>query len=199
MRVVDEGVLMRGSLANGLRIGALCASMTNVYDWCKENTYFWIGPSYMNRLVATAAAVAVGTATSMPFDTIRVRMHTMRPLPDGALPYANSWDCAKKTFFYEGNSKYHGNFGCFFSGGQAYAIRLFGICWLSQYLLDFYHGGSNVSEFWQPARFNYQGGIDYDIHEPFTDGFNKFMMSLYHYSGSEPAYSPDGESRIGIV
>ena len=131
MKCADEGALMRGGVANGLRIGALCASMTNAYDWTKENFYFWLGPSWINRFAATATAVALGTATSMPFDTIRVRMQTMRPLPDGTLPYHNSFDCAKKIMFYEGNSKYHGNFGCFFSGGQAYAVRLFAICWVS--------------------------------------------------------------------
>lgn len=123
----------------------------------------------------------------------------MRPLPDGSLPYSSSYDCAKKILYYEGNTKYHGNFGCFFSGGQAYAARLFGICFLSQYLLDYYHGSSNVSEFWQPQRFNYQGGIDYDIHEPFTDAFNKYMMSSYSSTGGEAAYSPDGKSLIKTI
>ena len=74
MRATDEGVLMRGSVANGLRIGALLASMTNAYDWMKENSYFFFGPWWMNRFVATSLAVALGTATSMPFDAIRVRM-----------------------------------------------------------------------------------------------------------------------------
>lgn len=73
-RAVDEGVLMRGSIANGFRIAAICGSMTNAYDWCKENSYFWLGPHWINRLWATAVAVALGTAISMPFDTIRVRM-----------------------------------------------------------------------------------------------------------------------------
>ena len=199
MRAVDEGVLARGAVANGGRIAALCASMTNAYDWCKESSYYFLGPSWINRFWATGVAVALGTATSMPFDAVRVRMHTMRPLPDGTMPYHNSWDCAKKMLFYEGNTKYHGNFGCFFSGAQAYAARLYLIAFLSQYLLDYYHGSANVSEFWQPARFNYQGGIDYDIHEPFSDGYNKFMMSLYSNVGGDPAYSSDGESHIKVV
>merc|ERR1712083_1086648 len=199
MKCADEGVLMRGTIANGARIGALCCSMTTLYDFLKENAYYFMGPTFWTRIWCTVVAGLAGTAASMPFDTIRVRMHTMRPLPDGTLPYHNSYDCAKKILFYEGNSKYHGNFGAFFSGGQAYAVRLFGICFLSQYLLDYYHGGYNVSEYWQPARFNYQGGIDYDIHEPFTDGFNKFLMSQYSGVGGDPAYSPDGESLIKTI
>ena len=74
MRATDEGVLMRGGVANGLRIGMLCASMTNVYDWCKENSYFFFGPSWINRLWATGMAVGCGVVSSMPFDAVRVRM-----------------------------------------------------------------------------------------------------------------------------
>ena len=74
MKASEEGVLLRGALANGLRIGALCASMTGVYDWCKENSYFLLGPSWINRLWATAAATVVGVTASLPFDAVRVRM-----------------------------------------------------------------------------------------------------------------------------
>ena len=199
MRATDEGALLRGSIANGLRIGALCASMTNVYDWCKENSYFFLGPSWINRFWATGAAVACGVAASMPFDTVRVRMQTQRPLPNGVMPYKNSLDCFAKIWHYEGNMKYHSNYGAFYSGGQAYSARLFAICFVSQYLLDWYHGRASVSEFWQPARFNYQGGLDYDIHEPFTDGFNKFMMSKWGAYESEAAYSPDVKTQLKIV
>ena len=141
MRAVDEGVLMRGAVANGLRIGAICASMTNVYDWCKENSYFFLGPNWINRLWATAAACACGVAASMPFDAVRVRMHTMRPLPDGSLPYSNSLNCFTKMWHFEGNMKYHSNFGgCFYAGGQAYGVRMFLICYITQFMLDYYHG-----------------------------------------------------------
>jgi hypothetical protein len=156
MRACDEGVLLRGAVANGLRIGMICSSMTGVYDWCKENSYFFLGPSWINRLWATAAATIVGVTASLPFDAVRVRMHTMRPLPDGRLPYTSSWDCFKKILFYESSSKYASNpGGSFYAGAQAYGARLFAICLLSQFLLDHYHAGSNVSEFWQPARFNF--------------------------------------------
>jgi len=104
LKAVDEGVLLRGSFANGLRIAALCSSMTNIYDWCKENSYFFLGPSWINRLWATAAATAAGVAVSMPFDAIRVRMHTMRPLPNGRMPYNSSWDCFKKMLYFESSS-----------------------------------------------------------------------------------------------
>ena len=118
LRALDEGVLLRGSVANGCRIAALCASMTNIYDWCKENSYFFLGPSWINRFWATGAAVSVGVACSMPFDAVRTRMHTMRPLPNGVMPYSSSFDCFVKMWTYEGRMKYHSNFGgCFFAGG----------------------------------------------------------------------------------
>ena len=200
LKACDEGVILRGALANGMRIGALCSSMTGVYDWCKENSYFFLGPSWINRLWATAAATIVGVTTSLPFDAVRVRMHTMRPLPDGRLPYTSSWDCFKKIMFYESSNKYASNpGGSFYAGAQAYGVRLFAICYLSQYLLDYYHAGSNVSEFWQPARFNYQSGIDYDVHEPFTDGFNKFMSTKWSTGSPAAQYHPDGKSDIRLV
>lgn len=57
------------------------------------------------------------------------------------MPYLSSYDCFVKMWTYEGRMKYHSNFGgAFFAGGQAYCARLFGICFISQYLLDWYHG-----------------------------------------------------------
>ena len=71
---MEEGALMRGALANGCKLAAICSSMTSVFDLCKENSYFFLGPHYLNRLWATAVAVTCGTLASMPFDMIRVRM-----------------------------------------------------------------------------------------------------------------------------
>lgn len=185
IKATDEGVLMRGALANGLRIGAICSSMTGIYDWCKENSYFFLGPTWMTRLWCTAVAAACGTFAALPFDAVRTRMHTMRPLPNGVYPYTSSTDCLLKILQFESNPKYFSNpGGSLYVGAQAYGARLFMICYLSQFILDRYHHGSNVSEFWQPARFNYHSGLDYDIHEPFTDGFNKFLTSKWSAPGS---------------
>lgn len=82
-KVAEEGALFRGAAANGLKLAAICSSMTNIYDWCKENSYFFFGPHWINRLWGTAVAVGLGTAVSMPFDMVRTRLHTMRPLPNG--------------------------------------------------------------------------------------------------------------------
>lgn len=73
-RVAEEGALMRGSIANALKLAAITSSMTPMFDWCKENSYFFLGPSWLNRFWATAVAVTLGTIFSMPFDMIRVRL-----------------------------------------------------------------------------------------------------------------------------
>lgn len=67
----------------------------------------------------------------------------------------------------------------FYTGGQAHWGRLFIIAMASQYILDWYHGANMVSEFWSPARFNYQGILDYDIHAPWTDAFNNHAVAQF--------------------
>lgn len=130
LKAADEGVLMRGALANGLRIGVLASTMTGCYDWCKENSYFFLGPSYINRLWSTAVACVVGVTASMPFDAVRTRMHNMRPLPNGRLPYTSSVDCFQKIIKYEAQNAYKSNFGgAFYAGAQAYGARLFLLCY----------------------------------------------------------------------
>lgn len=71
---MEEGALFRGAIPNGLRIGAICSSMTGVFDLVKENTYFFLGPHWLNRFLGTVIAVTCGTLASMPFDMIRVRL-----------------------------------------------------------------------------------------------------------------------------
>jgi len=82
-RTMEEGALFRGALANGLKLGMLCSSMSGIFDLCKENSYYFFGPHWINRLWSTVVASLCGTLASMPFDHIRTRLHSMRPLPDG--------------------------------------------------------------------------------------------------------------------
>lgn len=96
-RTMEEGALMRGSVAGGLKLAMLCSSMTGIYDLCKENSYYFLGPHWLNRLWSSVIACLVGTLTSMPFDMIRTRLHTMRPLPNGVLPYNGTLDCLQKV------------------------------------------------------------------------------------------------------
>jgi solute carrier family 25 oxoglutarate transporter 11 len=93
IKVSEEGALFRGALANGLKIAGLVSAASGSYDWVKENTFYFFGPITAVRLLATTAGVATAVALSMPFDAIRTRLHTMRPLPNGQMPYEGTLDC----------------------------------------------------------------------------------------------------------
>ena len=96
-RTMEEGALMRGSIANGLKLAMICSSMSGIYDLCKENSYYFLGPHWINRLWSTVVACLVGTLASLPFDQVRTRLHTMRPLPNGVYPYNGTLDCLTKV------------------------------------------------------------------------------------------------------
>ena len=199
-KTAQEGALFRGALANALKLGMLCCCMTGPFDLAKENSYFWLGPSTINRFWATAVVTILGIAVSQPFDQVRVRLQTMRPLPNGQYPYGGTLDCLNKMCKYECNTMKSANLASLYAGAFPAWVRLFAICWVSQYLLDYYHKGNFVQEFWQPPRYNYHGGIDFDIHEPFTLAFHKGMVS---YTKPELSVSganhPDRQSGVKLA
>ena len=88
-------------MANGLKLARLVSVALGTYDWMKENTYYFFGPMWVVRFAATTAGVATAFSLSMPFDTIKTRLHTMKPLPNGVLPYKGTWDCLMKIVKYE--------------------------------------------------------------------------------------------------
>jgi hypothetical protein len=91
------------------------------------------------------------------------------------------------------------NFQSFYAGLEAYYLRLFLICYLSMHVLDIYHARAYDQEFWQPARFNYQTGIDYDIHDPYTDAFNKKLVATYVGQGGLSAASVNGKNGMMVI
>uniref|UniRef100_A0A7S3IUP8 ADP/ATP translocase n=2 Tax=Strombidium inclinatum TaxID=197538 RepID=A0A7S3IUP8_9SPIT len=179
MKVAEEGALFRGAGANGLKFVGLVAAATGIYDSIRENVYFFFGPMSVTRITATLAGTLVAFAASMPFDTVRTRMHTMRPLPNGKYPYSNSADCFAKICKYECDPSKLSNYGSFYSGGQMYLLRLLGIALVSQYALDIYFDMNKLPELWQPAKYYVHGGIDYDIHNPYTQAFDQLMMRQF--------------------
>lgn len=200
IKVAQEGALFRGALANGMRIGGLGAVSSACYDWMKENQYFFFGNASFVRIVSTAAGVGAAMLLSLPFDAVRTRLHTMRPLPNGAYPYTGTIDCIAKMLKFECSKRKLSNIpAAFMSGGQAYGLRLFAIAYLSQLLLDRYHAGNYTEEFWQPARFSFTSGIDYDIHNPYTDGYNQMMVRNWMAKGGMAAMHPDGKSQIKVL
>lgn len=100
---------------------------------------------------------------------------------------------------YECSPDKSSNFTTFYSGFQAYWLRLFAICYLSQFCLDYYHGRHYVSEFWQSARYHYPGGIDLDIHDPYTDAFHKSLVATYVGEQGPFAAHPSGKDGLMVV
>ena len=112
--------------------------VTPVYDYLKENLWFFFGPTEIFRFFAIAFASALAIAVSHPFDTIRTRMHTMRPLPNGEMPFINSFDCLFKMYRYESQIRYSSNLSGIYAGSYAAFARLLVIAYTSVRVLDYY-------------------------------------------------------------
>ena len=91
------------------------------------------------RLLACVGASIFGTLLGHPFDHMRVRMHTMRSLPDGRMPYKGLLDLFCKIYRYEGQVKFNSNLMTIYAGSYASFVRLLGVSYVSMRLLDFYH------------------------------------------------------------
>jgi len=118
-------------LANGLKLAGMVSVASGCYDWMKENMFYFFGPISMNRIVGTTVGVGAATALSMPFDAVATRLQTMRPLPNGAMPYNGTADCFIKIIKFECSFEKQSNFAAFYTGGQAYAARLWAIAMVS--------------------------------------------------------------------
>lgn len=186
-KVAEEGALLRGVGANAIRYCALMTSMTGIYDYWKENAYYWFGPTWFIRVLASAVACSLGVLCTMPADMVRTRMHTMRPLPNGEMPYVSSFDCLLKILRFECNPRNNNTVTHMLAGGQTMWLRLFLISNLSMHILDWYHDAQMVQENWVPGKFMYSSGIDYDFHEPFTNVARKMTAFT---EGSEPKGAP---------
>lgn len=114
-----------------MKLAGLVSVASGTYDWMKENAYYFFGPIWLVRFAATTAGVATAFALSMPFDTIKTRLHTMRPLPNGVMPYKGTMDCLLKIAKYECDKHKQSNYGAFYTGGQAYFLRLWVIAFAS--------------------------------------------------------------------
>ena len=75
----------------------LNCSMSSVYDFLKEYLYYFFGPPAWLRPLCLLPTAAVGAAAFLPFDNIKVRMHNMRALPNGQMPYTGFRDALMKV------------------------------------------------------------------------------------------------------
>lgn len=148
IRTSQEGALMRGAVFNGLRHGGVLAVVTPVYDWVKEQFWYIYGPTELFRLVSCLVASILATAIAHPFDSMRTRMHTMRALPNGQMPYRDSLDALLKFYSYESQIRFNSNGGGLYAGCYAACIRTFGIAYVSMRVLDHYFDSTPHQEFW---------------------------------------------------
>lgn len=120
-----EGALFRGAIASGISYGLLLASMSNFYDYCKEWMYWFFGPTNWLRPVCLAPTAFLGVYLYLPFDNIKVRLHTMTRLPDGRFPYTGVLDAFGKIFSYEANYKKYSNLHAFHAGAVGAFMKLY--------------------------------------------------------------------------
>lgn len=197
MKTGQEGVWFRGAVTNGLRIAMLLGTMTGLYDWCKENSYYFLGPSNINRIFGLALATGLGVAASMPFDTIRTRLYTQKALPNGVLPYKHGLDCAFKIMHFESNRKHAASFNSFFAGFLTSYTRWLAIWAVSMYILDVYQLGHFTPEMWTSARYSYPTGIDFDVRDPYTLMYHKALVSIPMTADDEmKVLHPDGRTSL---
>jgi hypothetical protein len=194
IKASQEGALFKGSVANGLRIAAMISAATSLHDWFKENAYYFLGPHFINRFVATLVASIVATLAAMPFDTIRTRLYTQRQLPNGVWPYRNTFDCLTKMIQYEANTKNHGNLQCFYAGAFSFTARFFLITYVSQYLLDYYHFSWPKEEMWNPSMYSVTPSRALNMWEPFTLAFHKGSIQMVTEGNEESAaFTPNSK------
>ena len=125
MKLSAERAIMRGAIASGTAYGFLNSSMNSIYDFCKEYMYYWFGPAQWLRPTCLLVASAFGVGFYLPFDNIKVRMHTMTELPDGRMPYEGVIDAFRKIFVFESNIAKHSSIGAFYNGGLAAFCKIY--------------------------------------------------------------------------
>jgi hypothetical protein len=124
-KIHAEGALLRGAMASGLSYGLLVGGISNFYDYMKEYFYWWFGPTTWLRPFILIPTTALACALYLPFDNIKTRFHTMTPLPNGEMPYKNTFDAFFKIFKYEASTSKYSSVLAFANGGMAAFWKLF--------------------------------------------------------------------------
>jgi hypothetical protein len=65
----------------------LLGSMSNFYDFAKEYCYWFFDSTEWLRPMILVPTAVLGVMLYLPFDNIKVRYHTMTPLPNCEMPY----------------------------------------------------------------------------------------------------------------
>jgi hypothetical protein len=166
-KVNAEGALFRGAVASGVAYGMLNGSMSSVYDFLKEYAYWIFGPIEFLRPMILLPTVGFGLTLYLPFDNIKVRYHTMTPLPNGEMPYKGFFDTFTKILKYESSLLKYSSPISFLSGGIPAFWRLFISLYIGILVTDHaFTVNYREGELWQTGtvhRTPFQGHIP---HEP---------------------------------
>jgi len=147
-----ENALFRGAVASGVSAGVSLCSMSYIYDQFKELVYFWFGPTQWLRPVVLVPTAYFGCAMYLPFDNVKVRLHTMRALPNGQMPYLGFLDCFGKILKYECNMSKLSNIMAFHNGLSAAFAKLYTTLLIGVYATDVvFQYNYKEGEFWEGA------------------------------------------------
>ena len=179
-KVHAEGAIFRGAFASGIAFGVLNCSMSSFYDFIKEYCYWIFGPAEFLRPMILLPTTFLGTCLYLPFDNIKVRYHTMTPLPNGEMPYNGYFDTLLKIYRYEADVYKYSSPIAFLSGGVPAFWRLFISLYIGLSMTDLaFRLNHREGELWESGNVNsgpYQGHIS---HEPeFIDQYDASLSPV---------------------
>jgi solute carrier family 25 oxoglutarate transporter 11 len=147
-----EGAIFRGAVASGIAGGVSLSTMSYFYDYAKELVYFWFGPTQWLRPLVLVPTAYLGTALYLPFDNCKVRLHTMRALPSGEMPYAGFFDCFSKIMKYECQINKLSNIFAFHNGLSAAFTKMYVGLLIGVYTTDVaFQYNHKEGELWEGA------------------------------------------------
>ena len=166
-KVHAEGALFRGAVASGVAYGMLNGGMSSFYDYLKEYFYWIFGPTMWLRPMILIPTTALGVCLYLPFDNIRVRFHTMTPLPNGEMPYKGVTDAFFKILRYEADVYKYSSPIAFLNGGVPAFWRLFTSLFIGINLTDYAFRYNHLEgELWEPATVHRGPAQGVVPHEP---------------------------------
>lgn len=128
----EEGVigLWKGCAPTVARAMALNVGMLATYDQSKDMLTAKFGPGTATNLLSSGVAGFFASFCSLPFDFTKTRMQKQQKLPDGTMPYKNSFDCVAKVIRSEGPL-------ALYSGFLTYYVRIAPHAMITLLTMDF--------------------------------------------------------------
>lgn len=167
LKVNAEGALFRGAVASGVAYGILNSSMSSFYDYLKEYAYWIFGAAEYLRPMILLPTVFLGVCLYLPFDNVKVRFHTMTPLPNGEMPYKGFFQSCTAILKYEADVQKYSSPISFLTGGVPAFWRLFISLYVGLVVTDHAFSKNYLEgELWEPATVFSGPFQGYISHEP---------------------------------